>query len=133
MLPAPAGSAVRGALLRGSSGLREQWGGDPLAEEAEKLSSLATFRERIGKDSDELVAFCFLRRKVSGECFTSAKRRDEVRRQLEGFETMSGLSGREARRRPNNVVSFLPCRASHLADLERRARALPGPRRGSRR
>ncbi len=90
-----------------SSGLREQWGGDPLAEDAEKLSSLAAFCELIGKDPDELVAFCFLRRKQSGERFTSTKRREEVRRQLKEFEAMSGLSGREARRRPNHVVSFL--------------------------
>lgn len=90
-----------------SDGLREQWGGDPLAEDAEKLSSLAAFCELMGKDPDELVAFCFLRRKATGERFTSAKRREEVRRQLKKFGVMSGLSGREARRRPNHVVSFL--------------------------
>jgi hypothetical protein len=90
-----------------SSGLREQWGGDPLAEDAEKLSSLEAFCELIGRDPDELVAFCFLRRKATGERFTSAKRREEVRRRLKEFEAMSGLSGREARRRPNHVVSFL--------------------------
>jgi hypothetical protein len=95
------------SVAKWSSGLREQWGGDPLAEDAEKLGSLAAFCELIGKDPDELVAFCFLRRKQSGERFTSKKRREEVRRQLKEFEAMSGLSGREARRRPNNVVSFL--------------------------
>ena len=87
--------------------LREQWGGDPLAEEPEKLETLVAFCEFDGRDPDELVAFCFLRRKESGERFTSKKRREEVRRQLKEFEAMSGLSGREARRRPNNVVSFL--------------------------
>ena len=56
---------------------------------------------------DELVEFCFLRRKETGERFTSKKRRDQVRKHLKEFEAMSGLSGREARRRPNNVVSFL--------------------------
>jgi hypothetical protein len=32
---------------------------------------------------------------------------EEIRGSLEEFEAMSGLSGHEARRRPNNVVSFL--------------------------
>ena len=90
-----------------SRGLREQWGGDPLTEDAEKLRSLADFCELVGKDPDQLVAFCFLRRKATGERFTSKKRREEVQHYLKHFEAMSGLSGREARRRPNNVVSFL--------------------------
>ena len=90
-----------------SRGLREQWGGDPLKEDVEKLRSLAAFCELVGKDPDQLVAFCFLRRKATGERFTSKKRREEVRRYLAEFESMSGLSGREARRRPNHVVSFL--------------------------
>jgi hypothetical protein len=90
-----------------SSGLREQWGGDPLAEDAEKLQSLEDFCALVGQDPDQLVDFCFLRRKETGERFTSQKRREEIRHHLKEFEAMSGLSGREARRRPNNVVSFL--------------------------
>ena len=90
-----------------SKGLREQWGGDPLAEDPEKLRSLEAFCELIGKDPDELVDFCFLRRKETGERFTSKKRREQLRAHLKEFEAMSGISGREARRRPNNVVSFL--------------------------
>jgi hypothetical protein len=90
-----------------SKGLREQWGGDPLAEDADKLRSLAAFCELCGKDPDELVDFCFLRRKETGERFTSAKRREEIQRHLKEFAARSGLSGREARRRANNVVSFL--------------------------
>ena len=90
-----------------SKGLREQWGGDPLTEDADKLHSLAAFCELVGKDPDQLVAFCFLRRKETGERFTSTKRREEVRRHLKEFEAQSGLSGREARRSANNVVSFL--------------------------
>jgi hypothetical protein len=90
-----------------SEGLKEQWGGDPLAEDPERLEALETFCELVGKDPDELVAFCFLRRKESGERFTSKKRREEIKGQLAEFEAMSGLSGRAARRRPNMVVSFL--------------------------
>ena len=49
-----------------AKGLREQWGGDPLAEEPEKLESLAGFCEFAGQDPDELIAFCFLRRRETG-------------------------------------------------------------------
>ena len=52
-----------------SSGLREQWGGDPLAEDAEKLQSLEDFCTLVGRDPDQLVDFCFLRRKETGEYF----------------------------------------------------------------
>ena len=95
------------SVVTWSRGLEEQWGGDPLAEDPGKLRSLEAFCELVGKNPDELVEFCFLRRKESGERFTSKKRRDQVRKHLKEFEAMSGLSGREARRRPNNVVSFL--------------------------
>ena len=90
-----------------SRGLEEQWDGDPLAEDPEKLQSLQAFCERVGKNPDELVDFCFLRRKQTGERFTSKKRREQLVAQLKEFEAMSGLSGREARRRPNHIVSFL--------------------------
>jgi hypothetical protein len=95
------------SVVTWSRGLEEQWGGDPLAEDPEKIRSLEAFCELVGKNPDELVEFCFLRRKESGERFTSKKRREQLRAQLKEFEAMSGISGREARRRPNNVVSFL--------------------------
>ena len=52
-----------------AQGLRDQWGGDPLAEDPEKLVSLAAFCEFVDMDPDELLAFCFLRRKATGERF----------------------------------------------------------------
>lgn len=88
-------------------GLSDQWGGDPLAEEPEKLESLASFCELIGKDPDELLAFCFLRKKDTGERFGSVKRRDQVLEQLRGFREKCGGDAAEVRRRVNDVLSFL--------------------------
>jgi hypothetical protein len=89
-----------------ANGLREQWGGDPLAEEPEKLEGLAAFCQFDGRDPDELLAFCFLRRKKTGVRFASVKRREAMVDQLRAFRTASGLSGTEARRLISNLLSF---------------------------
>jgi hypothetical protein len=89
-----------------ANGLREQWGGDPLAEEPEKLAALAAFCEFDGRDPDELLAFCFLRKKDTGARFASVKRREVLAEQVRAFRTASGLSGTEARRLASNLLSF---------------------------
>jgi len=89
-----------------AAGLREQWGGDPFVEDPAKLETLSEFCRAIGKDPDELVAFCFLRKKSTGERFASKKRRDAVLEHLKRFEAEAGR-GVEARRRRSQVVSFL--------------------------
>jgi hypothetical protein len=89
-----------------AKGLREQWGGDPLAEESEKLEGLAAFCRFDGRDPDELLAFCFLRRKKTGVRFASVKRREALVEQLRAFRKESGLSGTEARRLVSNLLSF---------------------------
>ena len=89
-----------------ASGLKAQWGGDPLTEEPEKLETLAAFCQFDGRDPDELLAFCFLRRKETGVRFASVKRREAVAGQLRAFRTASGLSGTEARRLTSNLLSF---------------------------
>ncbi len=88
-------------------GLRKQWSGDPLAEEPGKLETLAAFCEFIDKEPDELVAFCFLRRRETGERFGSVKRREELTAQLRAFRDDRGLSGLPARRLTSDVLSFL--------------------------
>ncbi|UCE84584.1 MAG: hypothetical protein JSU66_09410 [Deltaproteobacteria bacterium] len=90
-----------------AKGLREQWGGDPLAEEPEKLRTLQAFCEFADTDPDALVAFCFLRRKATGERFASVKRRAAVAEQLRAFRAESGLTGTQARARVSEVLSFL--------------------------
>jgi len=89
-----------------AKGLQEQWGGDPLTEEPDKLEALAAFCEFDGRNPDELLAFCFLRRKETGVRFASVKRREAVAGQLRAFRTASGLSGSEARRLTSNLLSF---------------------------
>lgn len=90
-----------------AQGLRDQWGGDPLAEEPEKLASLAAFCEFVDMNPDEVLAFCFLRKKASGERFGSQKRREEIAARLREFRDQSGLDAAAARKRVNDVLSFL--------------------------
>ncbi|MFQ5478654.1 MAG: hypothetical protein ACE5E4_08560 [Candidatus Binatia bacterium] len=87
--------------------LRAHWGGDPLAEDPDKLRALEGFCRFVEKTPDELVAYCFLRRRDSGERFASKKRREELMAKLKNFASSSGLPVREARRSTSNVLSFL--------------------------
>ena len=87
------------AVSKWREGLANQWGGDPLAEEPEKLVHLGEFLAFLGKDPDEAIAFCFLRKRDSGERFASAKRRDEIAQQIAAWRDQSGVSGLAARRR----------------------------------
>ena len=95
------------SVARWRKGLAEQWGGDPLAEEPEKLEVLRGFCEFIDEDPDALVAFCFLRRRATGERFGSVKRREEVIAKLRTFRDASGLVGTKARKLTSDVLSFL--------------------------
>jgi len=89
-----------------SKGLKEQWGGDPLAEEPEKLAGLAAFCEFDGRDPDELLAFCFLRKKDTGVRFASVKRREAMAGRLGEYRVASGASGTAARRLTSHLLSF---------------------------
>jgi hypothetical protein len=90
-----------------AEGLRQQWGGDPLAEEPAKLASLERFCEFTGKDPDEVLAFCFLRKRATGERFLSVERRRQLAGQLRAFREAAGLPEPEARRLTSDVLSFL--------------------------
>lgn len=89
-----------------ATALRRQWGGDPLAEDPAKLQTLAAFCAFVDQDPDALVAFCFLRKRATGERFASKQRREELLQKLKAFENAAGR-GVEARRRRSHVVSFL--------------------------
>jgi hypothetical protein len=86
-------------------GLAAQWGGDPLAEDPQKLAALAEFCRFCGKSPDELVEFCFLRRRGSGERFLSVQRRRAVAGWLADFQ-QRGLEGSQPGR-VADVLSFL--------------------------
>jgi hypothetical protein len=88
-------------------GLAAQWGGDPLAEDPEKLEILASFCEFTGQDPDQLVAFCFLRKKDSGARFGSAVRQKEMAGKIRAWKETLGLPPRQAQGRQNQVLSFL--------------------------
>jgi hypothetical protein len=69
--------------------------------------SLERFCEFAGKDPDEILAFCFLRKRATGERFPSVKRREELAALVRAFRDASGLPEREARRLASDVLSFL--------------------------
>jgi len=56
---------------------------------------------------DDLVAFCYLRRRAGGERFVSVKRRATVNEWLEEFADEQGWTGKEAVVNANVVRSFL--------------------------
>ncbi len=56
---------------------------------------------------DDLVAFCYLRRRASGERFVSVKRRATVNEWLEEFVQEQGWTGKEAVVNANVVRGFL--------------------------
>ena len=68
------------------------------------LFDFCTHRETT---PDDLVAFCYLRRRASGERFVSVKRRTTVNEWLEDFVDTQGWSGKEAVVNANVVRSFL--------------------------
>jgi hypothetical protein len=88
-------------------GLEAQWGEDALAEDPRKLEALAEFCESFGKDPDQLVAFCFLRKRATGERFASSVRRKEVGAALRAHCDALGLGGTARRKRVADVLSFL--------------------------
>ena len=89
------------------AGLRQQWGGDPLREEPRKLESLERFCAFAGQNPDALVAFCFLRRRETGERFASVARRAALAETLRAFMAECGLAGTAARQAASDVLSFL--------------------------
>jgi hypothetical protein len=82
-------------------------GDAPPEEQARFLRILEDFCAYMGKSPDELLAFCFLRKKATGQRFVSVKRRTAVNEALEGFVTERGWAGKEAVANANVVRSFL--------------------------
>jgi hypothetical protein len=85
--------------------LSEQWGGDPIAEDPDKLQALARFCEFVGEDSDAIVARCFRVRKSDGEQVISAKWRAHYAEKVREFREQN--PDHESHRLGANVLSFL--------------------------
>jgi len=80
---------------------------DPPEVREERLRILAAFCAKVDKEPDELVAFCILRKKETGERFLSVKRREEINGWLEEFAAERGWAGKQAVVNANVVRSFL--------------------------
>jgi hypothetical protein len=80
---------------------------DPVEVREDKLRILADFCAKVEKDPDELVAFCILRKKETGERFLSVKRRETINGWLDEFAAEQGWTGKQAVANANVVRSFL--------------------------
>jgi len=76
-------------------------------EQQRVLGILGGFCRQFGKTPDELVAFCFLRKRETKERFVSVKRREAVNEAIEAFLTDQGWTGKEAVVNANVIRSFL--------------------------
>jgi hypothetical protein len=85
--------------------LSEQWGGDPIAEDPDKLQALTRFCEFVGEDPDAIVARCFRVRKSDGEQVISAKWRAHYAEKVREFREQN--PDHESHRLGANVLSFL--------------------------
>jgi hypothetical protein len=79
----------------------------PEADQQRYLEALDGFLEGIGKDPDQLVAFCFLRKKDTGERFLSQKRRVEVNEMIEAWVQKNGWADKDAVRMANVIRGYL--------------------------
>jgi hypothetical protein len=80
---------------------------EPPEVREQKLRILADFCAKVEKEPDELVAFCILRKKATGERFLSVKRREMINDWLEEFAAEQGWAGKQAVVNANVVRSFL--------------------------
>lgn len=71
------------------------------------LRVLADFCAHVGKPPDELVAFCFLRKRDTGVRFVSVKRRVVVNEWIDTFVAEQGWEGKDAVSNANIVRGFL--------------------------
>ena len=95
-------SAYRSVATWGD-GLRAQWGGDPLAEEPEKLQALREFCAFVGEDPDVIIGRCFRIRKADGERVLSDKWRTHYAEKIKAFRAQTA----DGPRRAAAVLSFL--------------------------
>jgi hypothetical protein len=98
--------------LESQASVRQWVAGSVLGQDSaeireQKLRILDDFCARVGKSPDDLVAFCILRKKATGERFLSVKRREAINVWLDEFAEEQGWSGKQAVVNANVVRSFL--------------------------
>ncbi|MGQ0466246.1 MAG: hypothetical protein ACT4QG_13090 [Sporichthyaceae bacterium] len=79
----------------------------PPEKQDELLDVLGGFLDEIGKSPDELVEFCFLRKKDTGERFLSQKRRAEVNEQIDAYVRGRGWVEKQAVVKANVIRGFM--------------------------
>jgi hypothetical protein len=85
--------------------LSEQWGGDPIAEEPERLLALQRFCEFTGDDPDTIVERCFRVRKSDGQRVISNKWRTHYAQKVK--ELRDSNPDPQSPRLAADVLSFL--------------------------
>lgn len=71
------------------------------------LGVLTKFVHHTGKSPDDLVAYCFLRKRETGERFVSTKRRIAVNEWIDGLVADQGWTDKDAVANANIVRGFL--------------------------
>jgi hypothetical protein len=79
----------------------------PRDEQERYLRILDEFCASVEKPPDDLVAFCFLRKRETGKRFVSVKRRVTVNDWIDRFVADQGWTGKAAVVNANVVRSFL--------------------------
>jgi hypothetical protein len=79
----------------------------PAGQQEHYLGVLHAFCVYVEKTPEELVSFCFLRKRATGERFISVKRRVVVNEMLEAFVAERGLTGKDAVTQANVIRGFL--------------------------
>jgi hypothetical protein len=79
----------------------------PPAVQERYAEILEAFCAHVDKTPDELVAFCFLRKKDTGRRFVSVKRRRAVNEWIDEFVADQGWTGKEAVVNANVIRGFL--------------------------
>jgi hypothetical protein len=94
------------AVKKWREGLRNQ-SGVAVSDDDERLTLLADFCREMGESPEELIEFCFLRKREDGTRFLSAKRRRELAKRIDEFVRSTGLEGHAFVVAANRIRSFL--------------------------
>ncbi len=95
-------------------GLREHWGGDPLADDPERLPTLEAFCRFAETDPDTMIQAC-LRVDKDGDQRISLKGRRKYAELIDQFQAQSSESRLRKAKRGNTIRSFLIHNGIHLA------------------
>jgi hypothetical protein len=79
----------------------------PETDQVRYLEALDGFLTGVGKHPDEMVAFCYLKKRATGERFLSRQRRVEVNEMIDAWVQTNDWIGKDAVRMANVIRGFL--------------------------